>query len=181
MKAFIPTLLLLTASFSSFAQRDQNNVFMWPEDPSTQRYVFKGNGYVPGATQESIYNTAKAFLARTFKSDKDSIVADDANKTIHAKCAYFIPVEKLGERGKGYISFTFSIKCSDRFYKFSLANFEHIALTENDLAGGWIENERPTAGGWVFPIQYWNDLKGKTYYHITTTIERLKEAMYKAE
>lgn len=180
MRIVLPAVLFIFFSIPCFSQRaHEDEYFLWPVDASTQKIVFSESVNMQNASQDSLYASAKQFLVNTFKSNKDTIFANDAAKKLVCRCSFFIPVEQLGERGKGFVHFTFSIDCSKNSYKYSLSDFEHFPLKSDGVAGGALENDNAACGRLAFPTQYWDDQKAKCYYRIETTIERLKETMAK--
>jgi hypothetical protein len=180
MRIVLSAVLLIFFSIPCLSQRPhEDQYFLWPVDVNTQKIVFSESVNMQTASQDSLYANAKQFLMNTFKSNKDTIFANDASKKLVCRCSFFIPVEQLGERGKGFVHFTFSIDCSNNSYKYSLSNFEHLPLKSDGVAGGALENDNAASGRLAFPNKYWDDQKAKCYYRIETTIERLKETITK--
>jgi len=150
---------------------------VWPTDANTEKIDFSESVYVPGSEANTLYHNAQKFASKAFNGIKDTVVQNDTTRTINCKSAFMIPVEELGDRGKGYVSFTLSVWCHNNYYRYSLTNLEHFPLTANGVIGGPLENEKAASGAVVFPTKYWNDQKAKCYYRIQTTIEQFKEAM----
>ncbi len=178
MKTVLSAIAGLIFTVSSFGQQRANNYFIWPID-NTDKIVFSEVVNMYGSDENTLYANAKHFAAKTFRGERDTIMQNDTTKTIVCKCAFNIPVPQLGERGEGFVSFTFSISCSKNFYKYSLTGLQHFPKNENGVIGGPLENDRAASGGMLFPPKYWEEEKAKCYYRIETTIEQLKEDMYR--
>lgn len=176
MKTVLVILGLLCA-FHSSAQRRQEEFILWPTDVNTEKIVFTESVYSPQNDANALYANAKRFASIAFKAERDTVIHNDATKTITCRSAFYIPVEELGDRGKGFISFTFSIWCHKNSYRYALTDLQHFPLNADGVVGGPLENEKAASGAVLFPRQYWNAEKAKCYYHIQTTIERFKEAM----
>ena len=174
MRTVLLVVCLMICAFNSSAQREY---IMWPTDSKTDKIVFTESVYRPGANATTLYSNARQFITNNFKGEKDTIILNDSTKTAACRTAYFIPVPELGERGKGYISFTITIWCHNNSYKYNLSDFQHYGLTPDAVTGGPLENERAASGSVLFPGRYWNEQKAKCYYRIQTTIEILKQAM----
>lgn len=174
MKTMLLAVLGFFLPYNSSAQR---NLIMWPTDSKTEKIVFSESVYIPKADVTTLYANAKKFATNSFKGEKDTIIQNDTTKTITCKSAFFIPVEELGERGKGYIKFDLVIWCHKNAYKYILSNFQHLPLNRDGVVGGPLENNKTASGPVLFPALYWNAQKAKCYYRIQTTIERLKQAM----
>lgn len=160
----------------SFAQRRHEEFIMWPTD-ANEKIVFTESVYMPEADINKLYFNARKFARNTFKGERDTIIENDTTKTLNCKSSFSIPVEELGERGKGYISFTLAIWCHNNSYKYLLTDLQHFGLKPDCVVGGPLENERAASGAMLFPPKYWNEEKAKCYYRIQTTIEQLKQAM----
>lgn len=161
------------------AQTQRAGFIMWPTDARTEKIVFSESVYMPDASLTTLYSNAKRFVASTFQGKNDIVIANDSTNTISCKSAFFIPVEELGERGKGYISYTFTIWCHNNAYRYSLTDLEHFPLNPGGAAGGPLENERAVSGGASFPMKFWTEEKGKCYFLIQDILEGLKQAMNK--
>jgi hypothetical protein len=177
MKTVMFVLTVLACGFHSSAQRREEAFIMWPTDTKTEKIVFTESVYVPQFDATTLYASAYKFVSRTFKGEKDTIVRNDTTKTITCRSSFFIPLEELGDRGKGFVRFTFSIWCHKNSYKYMMTDFEHVALNPDGVIGGPLENEKAVSGAMLFPRRYWNEQKAKCYYRIQTTIEQFKEAM----
>lgn len=174
MKTVLIVISGLILVLDSFGQRQ---FIMWPIDEKTEKIVFSESVSVPGLTAASVYANAKKFVSNTFTGERDTIIQNDTAKILSGNGTFYIPIEQLGERGSGYISFTFIIWCRDNYYKYLLTDLKHFPLKPNAVFGGPLENEKAASGAVGFPAQYWNEQKAKCYYRIQTTIEKLKEAM----
>lgn len=174
MKTVLPVICGLFLAFSSAAQRE---FIMWPTDANTNKIVFTESVYRSETNVATLYANARKFATNNFKGEKDIIILNDTTKTITCKSAFFIPVDELGERGKGYISFTLAVWCHNNSYKYNLTDLEHFPLHSNCVVGGPLENEKAASNAMLFPPRYWNAQKAKCYYRIQTTIEKLKQAM----
>lgn len=161
--------------FSSSAQRE---FIMWPTD-ANDKIVFSESVFVPELDVNTLYANAVRFAKNNFKGIKDTIIQNDTTKTVFCKSAFFIPIEELGERGKGYISYTFAVWCHKNSYRYQMTDFQHFPLNADGATGGPLENEKAASGAMLFPPRYWNDEKAKCYYRIQTTIEKFKETMNK--
>lgn len=179
MKTVLVAVCTLFFSFHSSAQSRQEEYILWPTDANTEKIVFSESVFMPGATANILYANAIRFAKNAFKGEKDSIIQNDTTKTLFCKSAFFIPVEELGERGKGYISFSFSVWCHKNSYKYQITDFEHFPVNADGVVGGPLENDKAASGNMLFPPKYWNDQKAKCYYRVQTTIEQFKEAMNK--
>ncbi|HEX8460451.1 MAG TPA: DUF4468 domain-containing protein, partial [Segetibacter sp.] len=179
MRTLLPVMLVIFFQLESSAQFKRNQIIMWPVEDSTDKIVFYERVNIPGANEDAIYRAAKTYLANTFKSEKDTITSNDNTKSITCKGAFFIPVEQLGERGKGYVAFTLLVNCISNSFYYKLNNLHHFPLTKNCVYGGPLENDKTISGGMLFPQKYWNEEKAKTFYKIQTTIEQLKETISK--
>lgn len=178
MKRVAMTVIILNTCLLSYSQRN-NEFFFWPVNPSTEKIEFAEVVYVQ-ANAKTLYNRASAFVAKTFVSERDSILEQDESKhTITARGSYVANVEALGERGKGFVTFALTIRCNEHSYNYSLTNFEHFPAKTNSVTGGRLEREVPLAGGYIFPTKYWYQLKAKCFYNVQMTVERIKEAMDK--
>ncbi len=177
MKLFLSTFILFSLSFQSFAQ-PRSGYVMWPYS-ADDKIEFTETIHPPGISGDSLYILAKSFIAGKFNSPKDSTTILDPQRTIICRGSINLPVDELGDRGKGYIGFTLTISCHYHAYRYTLTNFEHFSQNSDGAAGGPLENERAACGGALFPMRYWNNEKTKAYYYIQTTIESLKEAMSK--
>ncbi|MDB5191902.1 MAG: hypothetical protein JWQ96_1465 [Segetibacter sp.] len=176
MKRGLLVSIGLFISICSFSQR--NNYYVWPIDTATKKIVFTEAAYLLNADAATILNAASSFLTRSFRNPNDSVFIDSLSNTVYAKASYNLPVEQIGERGKGYVSFDVTIWCNKNWYKYSFTNFQHLPATPNDATGGPLENEKAISG-YQFPKKYWDELKAKAYYRIQTTIEGLKETILK--
>jgi len=174
MKTVLLVICGFFVAFNSFAQRE---FIMWPTDSKTDKILFTESVYNPEASLATLYGNAKKFATNNFKGEKDTIIPNDDTRTLTCKSAFFIPVEELGERGHGYISYTLTISCHQNSYKYVLSDFQHFGLNSNCVVGGPLENEKTASGPMAFPSRYWNAQKAKCYYRIQTTIEKLKQAM----
>lgn len=176
-------IFFIISSFHCSAQGRDNygNYFFWPYNEATQKIEFSDVVNTPEASTDTLYSIAKHFIKNTFNSRKDTLYQDDSSKMLFCKSAWFIPVEELGERGKGYISFTLLIECKYHYYRYSLTNLEHFPACADCVVGGPLENEKTASGGMLFTRSYWEKQKTKCYLLIQATIQQLKDAMSKAE
>lgn len=170
-------LLVLCAVFCAYNSFSQRQFIMWPTEGNTDKIVFSETVYRLNTSVTVLHANAIKFANNNFKGEKDTIVVDNSAKTISGKSAFFIPVNELGERGKGFVSFSFQIWSHNNYYKYRLADFQHVGLHAGSIAGGALENEKAASDQMLFPRTYWNELKAKSYYRIQTTIENLKLAM----
>ena len=177
MKLFLSTFIIISFSLQCFAQQRSGYV-MWPYG-ADDKIEFSETINPQGTTGDSLYLLAKSFVSRKFNTDKDSVTIIDPRRTIICKGSIYLPVDELGDRGKGYVGFTLTISCHYRGYRYTLTNLEHFPQNPDGVAGGPLENDRAACGGSLFPMRYWNNEKTKAYYYIQTTIESLKEAMSK--
>ena len=177
MKLYLPILLFISFSSTIFGQ-SRFDYYMWPYGDS-DKIEFAETVYISKTNSDSIYQIAKAFVSNKFKSDKDSTAFIDNKKTVYCKGSIPLPIETLGERGKGYIGFTLTISSYYKAYRYSLTNIQHLAQNTDGVSGGALENDRAACGGIALPLRYWNEEKAKAYYYIQTTIESLKEYMNK--
>lgn len=179
MRISLILILGLFTTLKVFSQ-ENDNYYFWPYNNYTEKIEFSESVHIPEANEDTLFNNAKAFVEKTFRSEKDTIFVEDATtKTIVCKGNFFVNATQLGDRGKGYISFKLSINCVENSYRYSLTNFEHSAMTKNGVFGGALENETAAIGGRLFPSRYWSQQKARCYYLVQTTIEQLKEAMSK--
>jgi hypothetical protein len=177
MKKVLLVSLGLCLCLISSAQRN-NLYFYWPINSTTQKIDFAETVYVVNADAAVLLKTAEVYLKNHFKTERDTIVTNTSSNEIICKGVNMMSVPQLGARGEGYVSFTFTLTTYKNAYRYSLTNLEHHPLNEDDVVGGPLEREK-TLSGYLFPRKYWDELKGKCFYTIQTTIEGLKETMAK--
>lgn len=177
MKKALFSLFTVLVSLTAISQ-DKFDFYLWPYNDKTNKIEFTESVHIPNAFGDSLFSNATRFLTETFNSENDTLLsADTSTNIIIYKSSLHIPVKELGNRGIGYISFKFYIKCRNNQFNYSLTNFEHLSSTADGISGGSLELEMAIAGGRAFPRRYWNDYKARCYFAIQTTIDRLKEAM----
>ncbi|MDQ6814356.1 MAG: DUF4468 domain-containing protein [Bacteroidota bacterium] len=174
MKTVLIAVYMLFISVQSSAQRQ---FIMWPTDSNKERIVFNESVYVIEAGGNTLFDNAKMFASNNFNVPKDTVIFNDAAKTVICKGAFFININELGQRGQGYISFTLTIWCHKNNYSYMLSDLQHLGLNAECVSGGPLENDKAAAGGMAFPLRYWNEQKAKCYYRVQSTIEKLKLAM----
>lgn len=175
-KALLVCFTFITA-YSAFSQ-DKFDFYLWPYNEKTNKIEFTESVYLPGMKGDSLFSNAKKFIADNFNSENDTIIsADTSTNVIICKSSLHIPVKELGNKGIGYISFRFYIKCRNNQFHYSMTNFEHSSSSSDGISGGPLELDMASAGGRAFPRRYWNDYKARCYYAIQTTIDRFKGAM----
>ena len=145
MKLLLSTFITLSFSLQIFAQQ-KVGYMMWPYGDH-DKIEFAQTVYPQGVSGDSLYLLAKSFVSGKFNTDKDSMTTIDSKRTVICKGSIYLPVDELGERGKGYIGFTLTISCHYRGYRYSLTNFEHFAKNPDGVTGGALENERAACGG----------------------------------
>lgn len=177
MKIFLSALLLFTTYYQCCAQQ-RTGYIMWPYSPK-DKIEFTETINPPFANADSLYILAKSFVNKKYKTERDTITINDQRRTVVCKGTFNMPIDELGEKGKGYIGFTLTISCHYRGYRYTITDLAHYAQNPDGAAGGPLENDRAACGGSVLPMRYWNNEKSKTYYYIQTTIESLKESMSK--
>ena len=177
MKAFLFLTFIVAFSFKSSAQ-PKGTYFMWPYG-TDDKIEFTENIYFPYASTDSLYSIAKSFVSRHFATSLDSVVTNDNKRTIECNGVFYLPIDELGERGKGYVGFRLIIACRNRAYKYVIKNLVHFPKNPDGVAGGALENDLPSKTGSPFPMRFWNQEKAKAYYYIENTIEALKESMKK--
>ena len=165
----------MAAGLHAFSQR-RSEFIMWPYG-NNDKIQFAETITHPNATTDSIYGIAKRFILSRFAGELNQVSIDDQKHLIYLKGSYLIPVEELGERGKGYFSFTLNISCYNRGLRYKMTDFKHLGLNPDCVYGGALENETAEIGGALFPRKYWQNLRSRVYYRIQTTIEQLKEAI----
>lgn len=175
-KVLLASVCLCFCTFS-FAQRN-NLYFYWPINSTTHKIDFAETVYIVNADAATLSKTAEAYLKNHFKSERDTIATDPSSNEVTCKGVYLVSVPELGQRGEGYISFTLALTTYKNAYRYSLTNLEHHPLNDDDVTGGALEREK-SLSGYLFPKKYWDDLKGKCFYTIQTTLEGLKETMVK--
>lgn len=163
--------------FFAFNSISQRQFIMWPTEGNTDKIVFTETVYRLNTNASVLHSNAIKFATSNFKGEKDTIVVDNSARIISGKSAFSIPVNELGERGKGIVTFNFQISSHNNYYRYRLSNFQHAGLNANSIVGGPLENEKAASDQMLFPRTYWNELKAKCYYTIQTTIEKLKLTM----
>lgn len=174
MKTVMLVLYSLGFAISAFAQR---NIILWPTDTNTDRIIFSESVSLAGKPAAEIFKKAKDFTVKKFAAESDTVVVNEAKRTVSAKGRFVLPIETLGERGKGYISYLLIIWCHRSSYKYAITDLEHVAINADGVVGGALEGNKPASGVMAFPIRSWNDIKAKTYYRVQTLIEDIKRSM----
>ncbi len=177
MKRFLLIGISLVLAHSCMSQ-DKFDYYLWPYNEKTNKVEFAESVRVQGIVGDSLFSYARQFLTTTFNTGTDTLISEDTStNVVVCKSSIHLPVKELGERGKGYISFKFLIRCRNNNYSYSLTNFEHLNSSPDGIAGGPLELEMPAVGGRTFPKRYWNDYKARCYFAIQNTLEQLKDAM----
>ncbi len=182
MKKVVPVFLLLFwGLFANGQQRENGNYVFWPYNQYTDKIEFSESVSLPGTSADSLFTYASFFADTAFTGDRDSVNKDWTHKTVLCQGNYYIPTAEVGERGKGYVSYTLSIQCRSNYYRYVITNLVHYPMYEDGVIGGPLENDRTTSGGMLFPRQYWERTKTRCYYMILNTINQLKQAMNQVE
>lgn len=171
-------LALALCSISTGWTQEKFDFYLWPYNEKTNKVEFAESVRLQGFNGDSLFSHAKQFLKNNFNTENDTIISEDTStNVVICKSSLHLSVKELGERGKGFISFKFLIRCRNNNYSYSLTDFEHRSTVPDGISGGPLELDMPTAGGRAFPKRYWNDYKAKCYFAIQNTLEQLKEAM----
>jgi hypothetical protein len=134
-------------------------------------------------TKEELYNRARSWLAKTYKSEKDVMsIEDKSSGELTGNGALRYDSQSLyfaADCARGYITYKINIYFKDGRYKYNLHSFRHEGTR---CPGGAItsygiltESEKPTRG----PKRGWTEIKELTRRDISKTIESLKEEMNK--
>ena len=135
------------------------------------------------ATKDELYNRARTWFSKEFKSEKDVIsVEDKASGEISGNGAIRYDPSSFyfgADCARGYITYKINIYLKDGRYKYSIHSFRHEGTY---CPGGGItsygvltESEKPLKG----PKKGWNEVKERAKKYALKTIESLKEAMNK--
>ena len=132
---------------------------------------------VEGASKTELYNRAKLWFAKTFKSAKDVIQLDDKeNGQIigNGAISYSAPAGIPGYNFSGYFYFTVTVEVKDNRFKYTFENFRHEA-NKDGYSGGSFEIEKPS--GLFFTKGGWRKIKDQCYEDIYAAAAKLKAAM----
>jgi hypothetical protein len=177
MKTALVVLLSGFFCLQAQAQRRSDLIF-WPYN-FNNKIQFAEKISLPESNVDALYTTAKEFAFRTFRNEKDTVLTNDAARSIVCKGNFYVDVPELGDKGKGYFAFTLTIHCRYKSVGYTITDFYHRALNEGGVYGGVLENDKAASGGVLFPRHYWHKVKSECYYKTQTTIEQLKESFLK--
>jgi hypothetical protein len=167
MKFFIGLFILLFFRTAVFAQ--------------TEKVEIKIVDSIPLSKTE-LYVRAKAFLANSFNSLQHVIQMDDKEAGVII-CKGSMDVLSKGTFGIKYINnvdFTIKIDIKEGKYRAIISDLRHTGLgNQDDLAGGAIENEKPSCGTLFIPKKDWAKMKDAIQIKATSFLEDLKLSMHK--
>ena len=135
---------------------------------------------VEGATQKQLFDRAKIWLIKSYKSSKDVTQSfEPESGQIIGKANFdFKPKSFMGsEAVKGVVSYTLSIFCKDGKYKYVVEDFRHekFGLVSTD------ENAEMTLFGSSkgYKKKTWADIRTQCEEHSKFLSESLKQMMMK--
>lgn len=134
-------------------------------------------------TKEELYNRARSWIAKTYKSEKDVMsIEDKASGELTGNGALRYDPQSLYfgvDCARGFINYKINIYVKEGRYKYSIHSFHHEGTRcpgGNIISYGMLtESEKPIKG----PKRGWNEVKELAKKDALKTIESLKQAMNK--
>jgi hypothetical protein len=172
MKKYLLAFLLLISSINySFSQNNQGDSL---NEPTITEVIT-----IDSTSSSQLYERAKIWLVKTFKSSKDVIQIDDKeNGKIIAKgvVLYDAPAFVPGTNFSGYFEFILTIETKNNKFRYTFEGFRHVAYKDG-YSGGAFENEKPECGTFILTKNNWYSIKAKGTNSIKEIAESLRIAM----
>ncbi len=132
---YLNTFLLVLCSLISYSQDIEDNGSV----PTLTEIV-----KVEGVSKEELYNRAKVWFVRNFKSAKNVIQLDDkvAGKIIgKGNIPYDAPAFNPGTNFSGYFELMLTVELKDGRFRYSIEDLQHVA-NKSGCSGGALINEK---------------------------------------
>ncbi len=178
MKKIVSILLVMVVAMTAMAQKPEKlPVPDLPIDERTQLVTYQDVIQMEGATPDTLYNRAMAWIKQHYKNTSEVIKnADPEKKVIDMRSSVRIfSKQKDGTMmPKNVVYYNFKLECRDGRYRYTITNFNERAQSAAPIEN-WFKTDSP----YWSPSQYeWlNQIDGQ----VKELINSLEEGMMPKE
>jgi hypothetical protein len=175
MKLLFPVICCILFSFHSYSQ----------DTLASAKGQLTDIVRVESVSKEDLYNRAKIWFARNFKSSKDVIQLEDrelgkiiGKGNIPYEASAFWP----GTNFSGYFEFMLTIEIKDGRYRYFVEDLKHVSY-KNGCSGGNLSQEKPLGSTFLGTApnkKGWQKIKNDGYESVSLLIKSLTEEMNKS-
>jgi len=148
-----------------------------PVDKETGKVIFSDVVELTDktVTKDILYNKAKEWFVKAFKSSNDVIQLDDKESgKIIGKGNFSIATTMYLTDSR--VDFTMTIMVKDGRYKYIVSDFNHVSFKDG-YSGGSLDNEKPDCGNFNMAKKGWKQVKEQTKSTVDNLIADLKTFM----